>query len=262
MASERETTVSNEGSSGLLFLPVVVPLLGHGSVLPVCIAVRRATIFPFSRRERERGSFRVPVTLLVDTVPLSPLSFSIIASLLPKIIYTRDPVSQRGAYRYESNDNIYFRTEIRFTKIFPLYFLVVYFGKIGFVPSRNRRKLDRSLSVIVLLHRSLFLSFDSLVSSPIHRYYLQIPNFLFFLTRIVRCTALKFIISWKIYSCRFAVEYIIDKYRYTVKDVGRRKFKSKFNLKYIYISRIIIYLYNSVMYMRYIPCESLPHTCE
>lgn len=262
MASERETTVSNEGSSGLLFLPVVVPLLGHGSVLPVCIAVRRATIFPFSRRKRERGSFRVSVTLLVDTVPLSPLSFSIIASLLPKIIYTRDPVSQRGAYRYESNDNIYFRTEIRFTKIFPLYFLVVYFGKIGFVPSRNRRKLDRSLSVIVLLHRSLFLSFDSLVSSPIHRYYLQIPNFLFFLTRIVRCTALKFIISWKIYSCRFAVEYIIDKYRYTVKDVGGRKFKSKFNLKYIYISRIIIYLYNSVMYMRYIPCESLPYTCE
>ena len=193
---------------------------------------------------------------------LSSLSFSIIASLLPKIICTRDPVSQRGAYRYESNDNIYFRTEIRFTKIFPLYFLVVYFGKIGFVPSRNRRKLDRSLSVIVLLHRSLFLSFDSLVSSPIHRYYLQIPNFLFFLTRIVRCTALKFIISWKIYSCRFAVEYIIDKYRYTVKDVGGRKFKSKFNLKYIYISRIIIYLYNSVMYMRYIPCESLPHTCE
>ena len=150
MASERETTVSNEGSSGLLFLPVVVPLLGHGSVLPVCIAVRRATIFPFSRRKRERGSFRVSVTLLVDTVPLSPLSFSIIASLLPKIIYTRDPVSQRGAYRYESNDNIYFRTEIRFTKIFPLYFLFPCFK-----PNPSILPSDSKFSFLPYSHRSM-----------------------------------------------------------------------------------------------------------
>lgn len=238
MASERETTVSNEGSSGLLFLPVVVPLLGHGSVLPVCIAVRRATIFPFSRRERERGSFRVPVTLLVDTVPPSPLfPFPSLPPFSQKL-YVR-AIQFHSEAHIDTNPTIIFTSAPKsgLLKSFHYTFSSCTLEKSdSYLREIGGNSIDRfpssSFSILIVLFLSRFPCFKP---NPSHRYYLQIPNFLFFLTRIVRCTALKFIISWKIYSCRFAVEYIIDKYRYTVKDVGRRKFKSKFNLKYIYI---------------------------
>lgn len=171
--------------------PVVVPLLGHGSnPSSPCIAVRRATILPLPGGEG--GSFRVPVTLLdiLFSPPFPPLPP--FTQKLYSRFYTRDQVSQRD----ESDDNIYFRTEDRtgFTKIFLLYFLFVYFGKI--IRTDYLREIggnsfyDRSLSVIVPLHWDLSLSlfvplFQAPPVSSILRRLLEFPNFL---TRIVRCS--------------------------------------------------------------------------
>lgn len=160
--------------------PVVVPLLGHGSnPSSPCIAVRRATILPLPGGEG--GSFRVPVTLLdiLFSPPFPPLPP--FTQKLYTRFYTRDQVSQRD----ESDDNIYFRTEDRtgFTKIFLLYFLFVYFGKI--IRTDYLREIggnsfyDRSLSVIVPLHWDLSLSlFVPLFQAPPSlRYYVASSSF-------------------------------------------------------------------------------------
>lgn len=110
MASERETTVSNEGSSGLLFLPWSFLSWATTRIRPPRVSRWEGQRSFLSRGER-RGVSRL--CYVTRRHSFLPPPFPIIASLLPKIMYTllyaRSSFTARRID--ESNDNIYFRVE-------------------------------------------------------------------------------------------------------------------------------------------------------
>lgn len=110
MASERETTVSNEGSSGLLFLPWSFLSWATTRIRPPRVSRWEGQRSFLSRGERRGVSRLCYVTRRHSSLPPP---FPIIASLLPKIMYTllyaRSSFTARRID--ESNDNIYFRVE-------------------------------------------------------------------------------------------------------------------------------------------------------
>lgn len=166
--------------------PVVVPLLGHDSnPSSSCIAVRRATIFPFSG-ERRGVSRLCYVTRRHSSLPPP---FPIIASLLPKIMYTllyaRSSFTARRID--ESNDNIYFRVESGLLRSFSYTF-----SSSSYTLEKSFLRITKSAETLPTIDRSLF---DSLVSSPLpsHRCY-QIFSFLALRILYVETHTLKFIV--------------------------------------------------------------------
>lgn len=200
MASERETTVSNEGSSGLLFLPWSFLSWATTRIRPPRVSRWEGQRSFLSRGERRGVSRLCYVTRRHSFLP-SP--FPIIASLLPKIMYTllyaRSSFTARRID--ESNDNIYFRVESGLLRSFSYTF-----SSSSYTLEKSFLRITKSAETLPTIDRSLF---DSLVSSPLPS---MLPNFLLpRSTYSLRWNAHVEIYRhpcWKIYSCRFVVEYM------------------------------------------------------
>lgn len=205
MASERETTVSNEGSSGLLFLPWSFLSWATTRIRPPRVSRWEGQRSFLSRGER-RGVSRL--CYVTRRHSFLPPPFPIIASLLPKIMYTllyaRSSFTARRID--ESNDNIYFRVESGLLRSFSYTF-----SSSSYTLEKSFLRITKSAETLPTIDRSLF---DSLVSSP-SSVSSMLPNFLLpHSTYSLRWNAHVEIYRhpcWKIYSCRFAVEYIIKR---------------------------------------------------
>lgn len=186
MASERETTVSNEGSSGLLFLPWSFLSWATTPIRPPRVSRWEGQRSFLSRGERS-GVSRLCYVTRRHSFLLPP--FPIIASLLPKIMYTllyaRSSFTARRID--ESNDNIYFRVESGLLRSFSYTF-----SSSSYTLEKSFLRITKSAETLPTIDRSLF---DSLVSSPLpsHRCY-QIFSFLALRILYVETHTLKFIV--------------------------------------------------------------------
>lgn len=168
MASERETTVSNEGSSGLLFLPWSFLSWATTRIRPPRVSRWEGQRSFLSRGER-RGVSRL--CYVTRRHSFLPPPFPIIASLLPKIMYTllyaRSSFTARRID--ESNDNIYFRVESGLLRSFSYTF-----SSSSYTLEKSFLRITKSAETLPTIDRSLF---DSLVSSP-SSVSSMLPNFL------------------------------------------------------------------------------------
>lgn len=168
MASERETTVSNEGSSGLLFLPWSFLSWATTRIRPPRVSRWEGQRSFLSRGER-RGVSRL--CYVTRRHSFLPPPFTIIASLLPKIMYTllyaRSSFTARRID--ESNDNIYFRVESGLLRSFSYTF-----SSSSYTLEKSFLRITKSAETLPTIDRSLF---DSLVSSP-SSVSSMLPNFL------------------------------------------------------------------------------------